>query len=567
MNSENKHGVFSRMAAAGKAIVKKVTPTCNAPRNVTEAPLIELDLNEKDPKNHDFFANRRPAGNVFAEKVTCIGNATKNAIEALPVDKREDPNDSFLSKWLAQLDSDGKNLVHHDSFASEWASGNVDRVLRRNAVGAPSIEQLDLDEKDPILGVSFVSLMKEKHKRGLLYIVALAITHTAGGSVVNHFDAQTLNKGLAGYGYPFRDLKALEECTNPVLKVPFQWLEYYECAPDSKVFRFMCSYAELCSKNNNERVFWQHMLYANQTYDLELAARAKEHLGSMYQNGWGVAVDYAKAEQFYEQAANQKDHLGVAASAKNNLGVLYQSQQDARAKQFYEQAANQTCDLKVAVIAKSNLGFIYQDGLGVEVDYVKATQFYEQAANQTSYLDITARAKNNLGIMYQNGLGVAVDYAKAKELYEQAADQAYCLTTAASAKNNLGIMYEKGEGVAVDCTKAEQLYEQAANQTHDLGIVVRAKKNLGLMYQSRQDYAKSERLYEQAADQTYCLRSAAIAKYQLGIMNKQGHGMPVNLMRAQELFEQVEEQKDDLMIAEHARKQLAELETLMNKNG
>jgi hypothetical protein len=61
----------------------------------------------------------------------------------------------------------------------------------------------------------------------------------------------------------------------------------------------------------------------------------------MYETGLGVPVDYKKAREYYEKAANQ----GLAA-------------------------------------AQFNLGYMYEMGWGVPINFTQARKYYEKAANQ-----------------------------------------------------------------------------------------------------------------------------------------------------------------------------------------
>jgi TPR repeat protein len=70
-------------------------------------------------------------------------------------------------------------------------------------------------------------------------------------------------------------------------------------------------------------------------------APAMANLGVLYENGWGVGTDYAKAREWYEKAAAK----GVAP-------------------------------------AMANLGVLYENGWGVATDYAKAREWYEKAAEK-----------------------------------------------------------------------------------------------------------------------------------------------------------------------------------------
>ncbi|MDP7215749.1 MAG: caspase family protein, partial [Rhodospirillales bacterium] len=106
-------------------------------------------------------------------------------------------------------------------------------------------------------------------------------------------------------------------------------------------------------------------------------AHAQHGLGYMYENGRGVAQDYAQAVHWYRKAAAQ----GLAE-------------------------------------AQHGLGYMYQNSRGVAQDYAQAVRWYRKAAAQG-----LAKAQTGLGVMYENGRGVAQDYAKAVRWYRKAAAQ------------------------------------------------------------------------------------------------------------------------------------------------
>jgi len=107
------------------------------------------------------------------------------------------------------------------------------------------------------------------------------------------------------------------------------------------------------------------------------------NLGLLYDNGQGVAQDYAKAREWYEKAADKGD-----AGAMRNLGLLY------------------------------------NNGQGVAQDYAKAREWYEQAADKgdgraTAYLE-------NLSIREVAGAG---RYAEALQLQEALAAKVEAVET------------------------------------------------------------------------------------------------------------------------------------------
>jgi TPR repeat protein len=141
------------------------------------------------------------------------------------------------------------------------------------------------------------------------------------------------------------------------------------------------------------------------------SATAQYNLGLMYDNGMGVAQDYAAAASWYLKAAEQ----GNAA-------------------------------------AQHNLGLMYAQGQGVAQNFTAAVSWYRKAAEQGN-----GSAQSTLGVMYENGLGVPQDYAAAVNWYRKAADQGY-----SRAQNDLGEMYRKGQGISQDYVQAYMWHSIAA---------------------------------------------------------------------------------------------------------
>ncbi|AZV80669.1 sel1 repeat family protein (plasmid) [Parasedimentitalea marina] len=116
------------------------------------------------------------------------------------------------------------------------------------------------------------------------------------------------------------------------------------------------------------------------------------------------------AADLYQQAADlghQEAAVSLAVLYQNGTGV---AQDFARALQLYEgPAAGQAR-------AQNNLGLLYVRGNGVQQDYVRAAALFQAAADQG-----LALAMGNLATMYENGFGVPLDEALAVELHQLAA--------------------------------------------------------------------------------------------------------------------------------------------------
>ena len=220
-------------------------------------------------------------------------------------------------------------------------------------------------------------------------------------------------------------------------------------------------------------------------FTLQDDAETLYNIGRRYYNGDGVAQDYAKAIEWFRQAAEQ----GYAA-AQNKLGECYYT--GTEVKKNYKQAARWFC--KAAEqgddMAQYNLGYSYQHGQGVTKNYTQAVYWYRKAAEQGN-----AAAQNNLGECYYYGRGVTQDYAQAVNWYRKAAEQGY-----ASAQYNLGYCYINGQGVTKDYAQAVSWFRKATEQGN-----AAAQYSLGYCYETgrgvTKDDAQAVYWYRKAAEQ------------------------------------------------------------------
>ena len=175
-------------------------------------------------------------------------------------------------------------------------------------------------------------------------------------------------------------------------------------------------------------------------------------LGNVYYSGIDIEQSYAKAVEYYKEAADD----GYAA-AQTNLGNCYYNgegvtQSYEEAVKYYKLAAEQGYDW-----AQYNLGNCYYNGKGVKQSYAEAVEFYRLAANQG-----LANAQNVLGICYYCGNGVKQNYKEAVKYYRLAAEQGYDW-----AQYNLGNCYYDGTGVTKSVSEAIKWYKLAAEQGNE----------------------------------------------------------------------------------------------------
>lgn len=113
-----------------------------------------------------------------------------------------------------------------------------------------------------------------------------------------------------------------------------------------------------------------------------------------------------RAQQILEQ--NRPLAQNGDASAQYNMGVLYDRgygvpRDYARARQWYEKAAAQHYPR-----AEHNLGVMYETGKGVARDPGRAAKWFRRGAD-----DGQAASQNNLAVLYMQGKGVAQNTGKA----------------------------------------------------------------------------------------------------------------------------------------------------------
>ncbi len=201
----------------------------------------------------------------------------------------------------------------------------------------------------------------------------------------------------------------------------------------------------------------------------ELAAqlrhpRAQLMLGSLYQNGIGIAADEKKAVEYYKMAADQ----GLF-EAITQLGWCYEEGigLDANmemAFKHYQRAADWGIPL-----AQYNLACCYEQGEGVEKDQKKAFEYYHLASDQGQ-----VEAQQYLGECYESGEYVEKNEVLAAMYYQLASDQG-----SIEARYRLGLCYEFGTGVEKDEIKATMYYQMASDQGS-----VEARQRLALCYEN-----------------------------------------------------------------------------------
>lgn len=120
-------------------------------------------------------------------------------------------------------------------------------------------------------------------------------------------------------------------------------------------------------------------------------AEGQHQLGKIFDYGWGVPKDSAKASYWYEKAAVQ-GHV----KAQNALGMLLTRTDPERSVRWLRAAAEQGHPS-----SQHFLGAACEKGAGVPRSYEEAARWYERAARQGDGM-----AMHGLASLYARGLGV-----------------------------------------------------------------------------------------------------------------------------------------------------------------
>lgn len=189
------------------------------------------------------------------------------------------------------------------------------------------------------------------------------------------------------------------------------------------------------------------------------------------------------------------------------------------------------------VLAVFDLGRMYADGLGVEIDTVKAQEDYKQALDGFLFAENQKPWKYleyRIGKMYSQGLGTEQDYKTAARWFEKSSEQKYKF-----AEYSLGGLFYRGQGVKQDYEKALELYLRSAKQGFSYAHFEVAKMfrdGVG----TEKDEEQSKIYFEKAFVGFVTLEKQSHddkLQYRLGWMFQNGIGTEVNIPKAKEYFE------------------------------
>lgn len=253
-------------------------------------------------------------------------------------------------------------------------------------------------------------------------------------------------------------------------------MKYFSISRDKKVpmaqleLAMMLVRGQGVEPNPRKGIEFLEPLATDKTTFVKVRRKALLYLGKIYRMGYGVDEDYAKAVQYFAEAAELGDP-------------------DA----MYEYATH------------------YGKGDGIEQDYNKCVEWLEKAIENGN-----EKACYLLGVMNENGIGMEPEYGTAMIYYNAAADAGY-----PDALYRLYEIYHDGDmGEEADIEKAHDYLAKAIDAESP-----EAMCRMGLLFYTgddgiTQNYAKAKAWFEKAADE-----DSGEAFYWLGIMYARGDGM------------------------------------------
>jgi hypothetical protein len=209
---------------------------------------------------------------------------------------------------------------------------------------------------------------------------------------------------------------------------------------------------------------------------------AQRKLGFMYYMGYGVPLNYQKANYWFKLAAKKGD-----------------------------------------AVSQIDLGSDYFYGLGMSKNYKKALYWWKLSANQ-KYVS----GEYNLGFLYYHGgYGIKKNYKTAAHWYKQVANQSHIYGK--YSEYMLGYMYYSGELVPEKWIKMHYWYRYAISQEYKVVIPeINAAYHNNFMHDA---YKKAVYRFNLAARQGYSLAQAV-----LGYAYYKGNGITKNYIKALKWF-------------------------------
>jgi len=192
--------------------------------------------------------------------------------------------------------------------------------------------------------------------------------------------------------------------------------------------------------------------------------------------------------------------------------------------------------VKGNALAMFDIGRIYLDGLGVEIDMIKAHNYYEKALSgfqKTESQKAWEYTEYRIGKMYSQGLGTEKDLKKATYWFNLSAEKKYKY-----AQYSLGCLYYCGQGVEQNFQTAFKLYLRSAKQGFpyaDFEVAKMYRDGIGINKDAKESnhyfekaFVGFEKLEKQSCDDKI--------QYRLGWMLQNGIGTNRDIAKAKEYF-------------------------------
>lgn len=255
------------------------------------------------------------------------------------------------------------------------------------------------------------------------------------------------------------------------------------------------------------------IMKANEYYDMAAqagSAMAYYKLGLCYLEGKGREKNLVAAANSFEYAANEGDRYSQLLLATCYFYGTGVKKNEKKGLELMEAAARQGFDE-----AQLQLGKLYYLGLFVNRDYKEAAGLFQDAMGRGNI-----EAQVELAKCYLYGYGVEKDTPKAIDLLERGVDKKN-----GKALAMLGVCYKNGIGVNPDMVKAKQLFQQSADMYDDEGLYQLAK-----CYYDDKDYTRAVTLLNSSVDRNNPFAMTLLGKcYENGLGVEKDGNMAVIL--------------------------------------
>ncbi len=135
------------------------------------------------------------------------------------------------------------------------------------------------------------------------------------------------------------------------------------------------------------------------------------YAGDRASGATAVSTDSASGTTDDNEADSEYNHyVDICNTGYSYLVGIGVEKDYAKAFEYFQEAADYGIPEAI-----TNLGYCYERGINVDIDYSRAVELYEKAAEFGD-----SSAMNNLGWCYEQGLGVEQSYEKAYEYYYRA---------------------------------------------------------------------------------------------------------------------------------------------------